>query len=366
MLTEANLQELLQFQAPNNVLSVYLNTDPTHATTERQKLRLRSMLKSVNMPDDVQAVEEYLERTFDWTGRSVAIFSCAAKNFFRAYTLALPLDSRVRINSSPHVKPLANLLDFYGGYGVILVDKQGARLFHFHLGELMEQEGILGEEVRHTKQGGSSSMTGRRGGVAAQTNYVEQVTERNMREAVEFSIRFFHDNDIRRIAIGGTDENVSMYRHMLPKAWQSLVVGTFPISMAAAKDEIYERTMEIGQAAELRHEVNLVNVVVTSAAKQRGGVVKLDETLKAVYDGRVQTLVIREGYRAPGYQCSGCEYITARAHATCPYCGGNFKQIPDAVELAVRNVMQQGGEIEFVQTEDAAIKISNIGALLRY
>lgn len=366
MLTEANLQELLQFQAQTNVLSVYLNTDPTQANSDRHKLRLRSMLKSVNMPEDEQAVEEYLERSFDWDGRSVAIFSCVAEDFFRAYQFAIPVKSRVRINSSPHVKPLANLLDFYGGYGVVLIDKQGARVFHFHLGELIEQEGYLGEEVRHTKRGGSSSLAGRRGGVAGRTNYVEEVTERNMREAAEFAASFFQEADIRRIAIGGTDDNVTPFRNLLPKSWQSLVVGTFPISMTASKEEIYERTLEIGKTAELRHEQQLVDIVVTSAAKRKGGVVKLDDTLKAVHDGRVQTLVVREGYRAPGYQCSGCTYLTARAHATCPFCGGSFKQIPDAVELAVRNVMQQGGEIEFVQLDDSGLKISNIGALLRY
>ena len=44
------------------------------------------------------------------------------------------------------------MFDVYGGYGVILVDRQGARVFHFHLGELVEQEGVLGTLVKHTKR----------------------------------------------------------------------------------------------------------------------------------------------------------------------------------------------------------------------
>ncbi len=126
------------------------------------------------------------------------------------------------------------------------------------------------------------------------------------------------------------------------------------------------RAMEIGKAAEQNHEARLVDVVITSAAKRRGGVVQLDDTLKAVHDGRVQTLVLREGYRAPGYQCSGCGYLTAHAHASCPFCGSPFKQIPDAVEMAVRNVMQHGGEVEVLQNAKAGEKLGHIGALLRY
>jgi rubrerythrin len=366
MLTEANLQELLHYQAKHPVLSVYLSTDPTEASSESHKLGFRSLLKPVNMPQDIAAVEQYIDHEFDWTGRSLVIFSCAAEGFFRAYSLAVPIQSRVRVSGNPHVKPLANVLDFYGGYGVILIDKQGARVFYFHLGELIEQEGIVGETVHHTKRGGASTVAGRRGGVAGRTNYEDEVTERNMREAAGFATALLNEKKVRRVVLGGTEDNVALFRGMLPKSWQSLLVGSIPISMNASKDEVLAKAMEIGRAAEQNHEKQLVDVVVTSAAKRRGGVVSLDDTLKAIHDGRVQTLVLREGYRAPGYQCAGCGYLTAQAHAACPFCGGLFKQIPDAVEMAVRNVMQHGGEVEVLQTALAGEKLGHIGALLRY
>ena len=366
MLTDANLQELLHFTAQHPVLSVYLNTDPTEASAESHKLSFRSLLKPVNLPDDVAAVEQYMEHQFGWSGRSVAIFSCAAENFFRAYQLAVPIQSRIRISTNPHVKPLVNLLDFYGGYGVVVVDKQGARVFYFHLGELVEQEGIIGEAVRHTKRGGASTVAGRRGGVAGRTHYEDEVTDRNMKDAVEFATAFFREKNVRRIVLGGTEDNVALFRLLLPKSWQSLLVGSFPISMNASKDEVLARAMEIGKTAEQNHEAQLVDVVVTSAAKRRGGVVQLDATLKAVHDGRVQTLVLREGYRAPGYQCTGCGYLTAQALVSCPFCSNSFKQIPDAVELAVRSVMQHGGEVEVLQNAQAGEKLGHIGALLRY
>jgi hypothetical protein len=56
MLTENNLQELLEFRAQAPVLSVYLNTEPVEGGVEPHKLYLRSMLKDVDMPDDVFVV----------------------------------------------------------------------------------------------------------------------------------------------------------------------------------------------------------------------------------------------------------------------------------------------------------------------
>ena len=365
MIADRELQELLNFSSPETVLSVYLNTDPVEGNAEALKLRLRSLLEVVSLPEDKAAVLEYFEHAREWKGRSVAIFSCTARDFFRAYPLAVPLRSRVRVGDHPHVKPLADLLDTFGGYGVALIDKQGARLFLFHLGELIEQEGVLGEAVRHTKRGGASSVWGQRGGTAGQTRYSEEVVARNIKDAVEFAVRFFEENRVRRILIGGTDDNVAQFRTYLTKAWQSLVVGTFPMSMTAKHTEVLARAMEIGQQAERRREARLVDEVITKAAKGAGGVVRLDETLSAVHEGRVQTLIVQEGYQSAGYQCAGCGYLTTQELDACPFCSKDFARIEDAVEMAVRKVMQSGGDVEIVRDNPSLEKVG-IGALLRY
>ncbi len=366
MLSETDLRELLNYQAKHPVLSVYLNTEPSQGNADAYKLRLRTMLKEVNLPEDTSAVERYFDHEYDRSGRSVVVFSCVPEKYFRSYSLAVPVRNRVRVSDHPHVKPLADLLDSYGGYGVALVDKQGARMFSFHLGELREQEGVIGEEVRHTKRGGSSSVAGRRGGVAGQTQHAEEVTDRNMKEAADFASHFFADHNVRRVLIGGADDNVGLFRSQLPKAWQSLIVGTFPMSMTAGKNEVFERAMQIGRNAERNRETELIKTLVTNASKGRGGVMKLDDTLRCVHEGRVQSLVIREGYRAPGYRCHGCGYVTGQKQEKCPFCGNTFEQIPDAVEMAVRQVMLQGGDVEVLHEDQNTERFGHIGAILRY
>lgn len=366
MFTETDLQELLKFQSSHPALSVYINTDTTEGTTDYYKRNLRSMLKGLTLQDDVFAVERFFDHEYDWSGRSLVMFSCAAEGFFKTFPLAVRLRSRARVSNKLHVKPLADILDAFGAYGVALVDKQGARLFYFHLGELLEQEGTVGEAVRRTKRGGASQFPGRRGGIAGQTNYAEEVTERNMREAADFAAHFFTDKNVRRILIGGTEDNLASFRSMLPKAWQSLIVGTFSMSMTASKDEVLERAMEIGRLAETRREAHLIKTVVTNTAKGRGGVTGLDKTLQAVHDGRVHILIIREGFRAPGYVCRGCGFLTAHEIEICPYCGKDIENIPDAVEMAVHRVMETGGEVEVIHDEELTEQIDHIGAQLHY
>ena len=365
MFSDSVLRELLEYSSPSPVLSVYMNTDMTEGSIDVLKLRLRTLLKEAHRPQDEAVISKYFELEREWTGRSVAMFSCAAQHFFKAFPLAVPLRSRVFVGNQPYVKPLADLLDAYGGYGVALVDKQGARLFLFHLGELREQEGILGAEVRHSKRGGASSLPGRLGGSAGKTRHIEQTVERNLKESANFAAKFFEANHVRRVLIGGTDGNVSKFQSLLPKAWQSLVVGTFAMSMTAHPDEVQGKALQIGMEYERRREKRLVEQVITSAAKGADGVVNLEDTLAAVHEGRVQTLVVSEGYRAPSFQCQGCSYLTTQSLQACPFCGKPFGRIDDAVELAVRKVMQDGGEVEIVY-DNPQLEAMGIGGMLRY
>ena len=366
MFTENDLRELLEFKTDRQVLSVYLNTDPTLGSADAYRPRLRGMLKDVELEKDVQNIEHYIDFEFDWSGKGVALFSCSEEDFFRAYTFAVPLRDRVRFIERPYVKPLADLLDFYGGYGLALVDKIDAQLFYFHLGEILDSKEIAGESIRHTKRGGGSQAQGRRGGIAGQTNHTEEVAVRNLKDSADIAARFFNDHNVRRVIIGGTEENVMAFRNHLPKAWQSLVVGSFPISKNANQSEIKERALQVGQEAERQKQAKLIQTIVTSEAKGRQGVINLEDTLNAVHDGRIKTLVIRDGYQAPGFRCQGCGYLTTEELHTCPFCDNNFEEISDAVELAVRRVMRDGGEVEVVHNVEEQKDFGQVGALLRY
>jgi peptide chain release factor subunit 1 len=136
--------------------------------------------------------------------------------------------------------------------------------------------------------------------------------------------------------------------------------------MLASQNEILAKTMEIGMQAELRRESDLVKALVTNSAKGRGGVMGLQETLDAIREGRLQTLVIRDGFRDPGMRCTGCGYISVKSVEACPYCGSKMEQIPDAVELAVRDVMRDGGEVEVLHSDQKIKGFDKIGAILRY
>jgi len=367
MFTDNDLRELLEFVSPDPILSLYLNTDPAQGNADAYRLRLRSMLKEINLARDVTAVEEYFSREYGWTGKSVAVFSCAAQGFFRAYPLAVPIRNLLHVSDRPSVKHLADLLDNYGGYGVVLIDKQGARLFFSHMGELREQEGVMGEVVKHTKRGGASSFPGRRGGVSGRTNFEDEKIERNMKEAADFAIRFFEGNHVRRILIGGTEDNIHLFRSLLPKSWQSLVMGTFAMAMTASHTEVLSKALQLGLEVERERERHLVEDLVTLAAKGSNAVVGLTDTLSAVNQGRVKNLTIVEGLIKEGYLCPSCGALAAHLEDPCVHCGlARLERTLDVVDLAVHAVMRKGGDVTTTPLMPTLEQVGSIGALLRF
>jgi hypothetical protein len=366
MLSETNLRELLEFSATVPVLSVYLNTEPSEGNADAYRLRLRSMLKDVNLPEDVEAIEKYFQHEYNWTGKGVAVFSCSPQGFFRAYSLALPVQNLVHVGNHPSVRPLADLFDNYGGYGVALVDKQGGRLFFFHLGELREQDGMMGEEVRKVKHGSASTVTGQRGGMAGRTTHTDELIDRNIKDTVDFAVKFFEENHVRRILIGGTDENAALFRSHLPKAMQSLVMGAFAMPMTAAQPEVLAKALQISRDSEEKHEAQMISNLITSAAKQSGAVVGLTATLDAVNNSRVQRMVLSEGFTQSGYHCPSCGALVTKSAPACPQCAAALTPALDIIDLAVSAVLRAGGDVEVIHKNAELEQNGKIGALLRY
>lgn len=369
MFTQDDLRELAAVEAQTPILSVYLNVDPTELSTDEYKLQLRHMLERVEgkaEPEDVAAVGRFFEHEYDWSGRGVAAFSCAREGFWRAYPLAVPVASRVAAARKPYITPLAALVEAYGRHMVALVDRQGVQLSLFEMGELQVSDDYTGEAVRRLKRGrGSAGGYGQRGGSPVSSQREGEAVKRNLRKAVKATNKFWKRHEPQHLIVAGADPTVAEFCEMLPKRLRDRVIGTFSADANAPEPEIREQTLEIIQEAESEREDALVEAVFTAAAKGRGGVIRLADTLGAAHEGRIQTLVIGRDFQAPGYRCRNCAYITDQQLESCPFCGGSFEEIPNAAEALVTKVIDDGGRVEVVD-DHPKIAEFGVGALLRY
>ncbi|MEN8098731.1 MAG: hypothetical protein ABFQ89_06615, partial [Chloroflexota bacterium] len=192
------------------------------------------------------------------------------------------------------------------------------------------------------------------------------VAAQNLRDAADLTTEFFEQRNIKHLLIAGTEQVVAQFRELLPSFVSDTIVGTFTMEMAASGDKVLERSLQIVQDVDQQREAKLVSSAITAAAKGSNGVIRLDDTLGVVSEGRVQTLLVSDGFAAPGYQCNSCSYMTTQSLSACPFCGGQISEISDAVELAIRRVTEQGGSVEIIEQKEKLDEAGGIAALLRY
>jgi peptide subunit release factor 1 (eRF1) len=151
---------------------------------------------------------------------------------------------------------------------------------------------------------------------------------------------------------------------MLPKTLASKVIGGLTIDMYASESEVLDRSMDIIQNSVAERKKALVANLITAAHKG-GGSLGLADTLMAVQEQRVQTLVIQEGYRASGKACTNCGYLTLKETKECPACSGPVRDLEDMVDHLVHRAVHMDVEVAFTE-DDRLAKEGSIGTLWRF
>lgn len=366
MFDQAALQELLAFRSEAaQVLTLYLNCDLSHNSIDHIKRQARSLLRDApsSSREDVAEIEQYLDHAFAWSHPGLAVFSCQADGFFRAYPVHVAFRNRLRLSRKPYVKPLAHVLDTYAHYGVILVDRVGARFFEFHLGELLDTGGSLGEDIRKVKDGGGSAA----GRKASQGHgrHEDVQADRNLKDAADEANQFFQNKPIRRLFLGGTSETIAQFRDHLSRQLQSCYAGSFAIDKYAAEHEVRERSLTLLTEANERREAALVASLLERASQGTLAVTGLDDTLEMISAGRAETLIISDGYRTPGYKESGTSFVIANL-AKSPLDNSQLREVQDVVEEAVTIALSQGTHVEVISDNPGLEDAGRIGAILRY
>ena len=368
MFSRDDLQQLAEYEGQHDVLSLTLNVDPTRRTKDEYRLALRHLLHSVpgQGNGDAEAIERFFDHEYDWSGRGLAIFSNRQENFWKVYSLAVPIVDSIFVGPKPYITPLANLWDVYGRFVVALIDKQGARFIFVQMGEVVDADGVLGAEVRKTKSGvGSTPTRRRRNSDAPSDRHDVEVIKRNVKDSASALAAFCEKHTPRYIVLGGSAEVLNEFRSRLPLQWAERVIGMMPADVDESDLAIRDRALKIVEEFETKREAELADAAITAAAKDAHGAAGLDQVLTAAHAGQVQTLLVSEGYKTEGYRCRKCGYLTTQVIQQCPFCGATFDRIPDAVEAVISKVIEQKGRVEVVRGHKALAEVG-VAALLRY
>jgi peptide subunit release factor 1 (eRF1) len=369
MLNESLVHELSHHRGEPAVSTVYLDVDGRHrpvaadyqAAFERLADDLARRAGRAGDARLLQAVERDLERMRSWLGqrldrsttRGLALFSCSVQGFFEVVQLPRPVRDEAGFGPTARVGQLAALLDQYEPVVVALIDRRRLRLLRVELGEIQELPGIVDVEPRAVDTSVELGTFERHSEELELTHY------RRAAEIVEHAV-----SATDRLLLGGTDEAVAGLEDQLHVTARRRISGRVEAALRADVREILDSVLEVDELAERHSENEAVELLRQRLAGNFGAVVGLEATLEALTEGRVGTLLVADGFRAPGARCPACGVVSIESGA-CRSCGAPTVEVDDIVEVAVDEAVAHRSRVEFCHATDLD-QLGSIGAIERY
>jgi len=180
--------------------------DQQRAVMESERRRLRTHLNLVR-PAGVPAL---------------VAFSNEPVRLLTLIRLPESIEPRVEVGP-PLLAPLELLLKRYPPALVVVVDKEEARLFASVLGEVVALEHLTGQEVRHSRAGGTSASSNQR--------RADNRMRANLKRVVAILQREVKRDEFGRIFVGGPEEARAELIRELPKPLAGAVAGTISASL---------------------------------------------------------------------------------------------------------------------------------------
>jgi peptide chain release factor subunit 1 len=372
-ISESRIRDLAGFKGEDApVTSVYLDVDGRRRIRARDyELALERMVRperererarhegKASVWADLKRIEDHVKGGVDRSRvRGLAVFSCSAHDFWEVIELAVPVRDRLVVNHSPYVRELEAVVARHERFAVLVADRQRARLFLFHQGELLDKQDQFDVLPRHEDDGGQMGKDQVAGHTAA-------AAHRHLRHAAAAAFAFHQEQGFDHLALAGPDEITAELERELHPYLRERIAARIHLPVTAADDDIRAALEEVEAAVERTREAAIVERLRQAVGSGTGGVAGLDGVLEALVARRVDTLVVSEDFEAPGWRCPSCAWVGTRGRR-CPLCESDMDQVGDVVEEAVEEALAQACRVAICRGDADLDVLGRVGALLRY
>src|SRR4051794_12026331 len=355
-LSENRLRELTRIHPDGaRVLSVFVNFEPGEfAVAPARATEISSVIDDARrrirgdddlshaerkaLDEDVERAESFLRDFSPKGAHGLALFACGPADLFEAIRLPRPVPARARIDDSPFIEPLVELLGTSGNWMVVLVNRQTGRLLRGDRDHLDELAAIDDDVHGQHSQGGLSQARYQRS--------VDEDAQDHFRNVAEAVFKHFKRHSFDHLLLGGPTDALTEFEGKLHAYLSERLAGRIDIdvenssvddvaSAAGAKIAEFERATEREALDRLREGVS----------KGTRGAAGLDAVLAALNERRVETLLVNQGFQAAGCSCPQCGSVYSQDGGDCPADGSTLDCRDDVLDSAMRLAVEQSAKV---------------------
>ncbi len=161
---------------------------------------------------------------------------------------------------------------------------------------------------------------------------------------------------LRRLILAGPEERTSEFVAELPREAKDLVAARIHLPQDVSEGELARRISETEEEIERSEESGLLREL------RERGVRGLEETLRALDEGRIYRVAVPWPLPDEISWCDPCGVALAAGHERCPYCGGlvRTRRLANALSGLAAS---RGASVEFVRGENARALREELGGI---
>ena len=372
------LRRLADFRPDGaRVLSLFLNLDPSQfGTPPARATEINSLLDQADrcvrdatgldheqeksLREDIERARRYLGGADFEGAHALAVYACSRADLFEAIKLPRPVDTRACVDDSPLVEPLAELA-MRGSWAVLLVNRRTARMLRGSREELAELPPIEDDVHRQHDQGGWSQARYQRS--------VDKEVQDHLKRTAEVVLRRFRRSPFQRLLLGGPEEILNEVEQKLHPYVRERIAGRVKTDVENTTAEDVRAAAapamdEIDRAREREALDRLEDAIGSPGGR---GVAGLDETIGALNERRVETLLLVDGNTVAGVYCPGCGWVGLENLERCPADDTELERRDDVVESAIELAILQSADVLVAHHHrDELEQRGGFAALLRF
>jgi peptide chain release factor subunit 1 len=375
--TQEQIEKLAEFQGEAFfITSFYLNTDKSKQTKKEISVSSKNLLTQARAQitaldlrrDKKESINQDLDKIGVFCSQSLgshnspglAIFSCSGKDYWREFSLPHQPRNRVLFDQNAYVRPLSAILGRYRPICAFLTSRREAEWHEVQMGEISILGRLKSDVPGKVREGVWEGYESKR-----IERHISAHLHEHFKKAAQKTFELLKKNHYAWLFLGCADEYFVDLEPLLHPYIKALLKGRLKARPGDPPDKILKEVLGLETKLKADEEDETVQRFVSEL--ERGGLATsgLKDTLRALNQASVQTLVVTHNFSREGRICPVCRLLYID-ELRCPACQRKTDVAADIVDEAIESALNKNCQVKHITPPSKLDRYGKIGALLRY